>query len=81
MSLMTASRLLSQMPPRREKAWMKQANVAAAMAMPRTVPSDASVLAARMIHMAKFMQLPAILPRTMNAIPKRHVMGKTVWPR
>ena len=79
--LMIAKRLLSKIPPFREKVWMKQAITEATIAMPRTAPFVTSALDASRIRTPKLMAFPAMLPRMINEMPKRDVMKRKVSGR
>ena len=79
--LMMAKRLLSKIPPFREKVWMKQAITDAATAMPRTAPFVTSVLDASRTRTPKLMAFPAMLPRMIKEMPNRDAMKSKVSGR
>src|SRR5690348_5168236 len=83
-TLIRASTLFNKMPPLLENACIKQANVAVAMAIPRTVPaeklSDARPgWAAWRTLTAKLMAFPAMFPTQMRLMPQTHATKSTVF--
>lgn len=79
-ALTQARKLLNQIPPRRETAWITQANAATARAMPLTVPLLGWIpgFAAWSTRTAKAILFPAMFPRQMKLIPKRQPLRRTV---